>query len=263
MTFLGFEKRDMGMLVSLLRLALVDRFLGSRLGMIWAILAPLSLMGLFTFVFTFVFPGRLQGHPGTLPFVIWLLSGYGAWLGINEGLSSATTSVVSNAGIIKNISFKSELLPIVGAMLGLVPLLVSLLIVLPLQLVAGELPSLSFLAIPVIIALQIAFVAGIGLFLASLNVFVRDTSLALPTLLTLLLFASPIFYSVSAYPKGIVNLLLFNPIYIIAACYRSAIVQHEFPQLWMVLYLAFVSAVIAWAGLKWFRRLKPFFDTRL
>src|SRR5262245_44329113 len=108
MTLAGFDRRDLGMLQNLFYMTLVDRFLGSSLGLLWAMLSPLLLMGIFTFVFTVVFPARLPGREGALPYVIWLISGYGPWLAISEGLSSATSSVVVNAGIVKNIAFKSE-----------------------------------------------------------------------------------------------------------------------------------------------------------
>ena len=62
MTLAGFDQRDFGMLISLFRMTLTDRFLGSALGLVWAVLAPLMLMGIFCFVFTFVFPGRLPGR---------------------------------------------------------------------------------------------------------------------------------------------------------------------------------------------------------
>ena len=263
MMLAAFDRRDVGMLKSLFRLALVDRFAGSGLGLVWAILSPLMLMGIFTFVFTFVFPNRLPGQSGPLPFVIWLLSGYGPWLAIVEGVMSATNSVAGNAGIIKNIAFKSELLPIVGAMLGIVPLLVSFAIVIPLQLIAGVPVSLAYLSLPVVIALQLVFVSGLGLFLAALNVFVRDTALSLPNILMLLLFASPIFYPLSAYPENLRPVFMFNPFYVIAACYRAPILDGALPPLWMIAYLVVLSGILFMGGLWWFRRLKSFFDTRL
>jgi lipopolysaccharide transport system permease protein len=263
MMLAGFDRRDLGMLQNLFRLALTDRFLGSSLGMIWAVLSPLLMMGIFTFVFTVVFPNRLPGREGTLPYVIWLLSGYGPWMGIGEGLSSATNSVVGNAGIVKNIAFKSELLPIVGAMLGIVPLTVSLCVVLALQIASGEGLGLAHLSLPVAIVMQTLFVAGLGLFLGALNVFVRDTSLALPNVLIIFLFASPIFYPLSAYPKAIQGPLQYNPFYIIAEGYRAPILEGSLPPLWMFVYLAVVSGCLFLAGLWWFRRLKSFFDTRL
>lgn len=263
MTLAGFDRRDYAMLVNLFRMALTDRFLGSALGLFWAVLSPLMLMGIFVFVFTFVFPNRLPGKDGALPFVIWLISGYAPWLGLSEGLSMATNSVTSSAGIVKNISFKSELLPVVGAMLGLVPLSVGLVIVLVLQRFTGEGINLSLLAIPVAVLLQLAFMSGLGLFLSALNVFVRDTSFALPNILTILLFASPIFYPLSAYPEAVQGVLLYNPFYVLAECYRAPILAAAFPPLWMIAYMAVLSGALVVGGLWWFRRLKSFFDTRL
>lgn len=263
MTIAGFDRRDIAMLRNLFWMSLNDRFMGSSLGLVWAVLSPLMLMGIFTFVFTFVFPGRLPGKDGALPFVIWLISGYGPWLAINEGLSTATSSVVGNSGIVKNIAFKSELLPIVGALLGLVPLFISFFVLIGLQLASGELPGPGYLLLPIIVVLHIAFISGLGLFLAALNVFVRDTALALPNVLTLLLFASPIFYPLTAYPPTLQVILQFNPFYVIAECYRVAVVDGTLPAVWMLTYLALIAFAALLFGLWWFRRLKSFFDTRL
>jgi lipopolysaccharide transport system permease protein len=263
MSVAGFDRRDLGMMWSLLKLSLMDRYLGSRLGLVWAVLSPLLLMGIFTFVFSFVFPGRIPGKEGTSAYVIWLLSGYGPWLAMSEGLSTSTNSVVGNAGIVKNIAFKWEVLPVVGALTGIIPLIVSLIVIFALQIATGEHPSLSVLALPIPLILQILFISGLGLFLAALNVFVRDTALALPTVLTLVLFASPIFYPISAYPAGIGKLLQFNPFYVLTASFRSLMVDGSFPPLWMLVYLAIVSVVVFMAGLLWFRRLRSFFDVCL
>lgn len=263
MTLIGFDRRDLGMLFNLFRMTLADRFLGSGLGLVWAVLAPLLLMGTFCFVFTFVFPSRLPGRDGALPFVIWLLSGYAPWLGLSEGLSSSTNSVTGSAGIVKNIAFKSELLPVVGAMLGLVPLCVGLLLIFALQLGSGMGISPAALFLPVAIALQLIFVSGLGLFLGALNVFVRDTSLALPSILTILLFASPIFYPLSAYPGSVQAIIVYNPFYVLAELYRAPILFGKLPPLWMIIYMTLLCAVLIVSGFWWFRRLKSFFDTRL
>lgn len=263
MHFAGFDRRDFGMLMNLFSMSLSDRFLGSGLGLAWAVLGPLSLMGIFVFVFTFVFPGRLPNQDGALPFVIWLISGYAPWLCFSEGLSSATGSVVGNAGIVKNVAFKSELLPIVGAMLGLVPLAVGVAIVFILLLISGVGVSPALLFLPIALVLQLVFVSGLGMFLGALNVFVRDTALALPSVLTLVLFASPIFYPLTAYPEWARAALSFNPFYVVAEFYRAPLIHGSLPPFWMVSYLAIVACGTFAAGVWWFRRLKTFFDTRL
>lgn len=260
---LAVDRRDAAMLGNLFRMSLTDRYLGSALGVVWAILSPLFMLSIFTFVFTFVFPSRLPGREGTLPFIIWLISGYGPWLALSEGLSLATSSVVGSAGIVKNIAFKSELLPIVSSLMGLVPLGVSFALIIILKAFSGEWPSPALLILPFVIVLQFVLVSGLGLFLGALNVFVRDTQLILPNVLTMLLFASPIFYALSAYPPAVQSILRYNPFYILAECYRAPILEGQMPPLWMPVYLVLVSGLIFTAGLWWFRRLKSFFDTRL
>jgi lipopolysaccharide transport system permease protein len=259
----GFDRRDLTMLGSLFRMSLTDRFLGSGLGLAWALLSPLMLMGLFIFVFSVVFPGRLPGQAGALPFVIWLISGYAPWLALSEGLNNATSSVVGAAGIIRNVAFKSELLPLVGALVGLAPLAVGLVLLFILMGIDGRAPALAWMFLPVAVLLQLLFVSGLGLFLAALNVFVRDTALALPNILTLLLFASPIFYPLQAYPEALRPIVVYSPFYAIAELYRAPIISGVLPPLWIIAYVAILGLLLMAGSLWWFRRLKSFFDSRL
>jgi ABC-type polysaccharide/polyol phosphate export permease len=262
-TIAGFDRRDLGMLINLFRMQLNDRFLGSALGTVWAILAPLLLMATFCFVFTFVFPSRLPGKEGALPYLVWLLSGYGPWLGMSDGISTGTGSVVGSSGIVKNIAFKSELLPIVSAMMGFVPLAVAIALIFVLQIGSGQGVSPAVIFLPLAILLQLIFVSGIGLFLGALNVFVRDTALILPNILMLLLFASPIFYPITSYPRPLQPFVSLNPFYLLAECYRAPIMNGRLPNLTELIYLIVLSAALFAGGLWWFRRLKSFFDTRL
>ena len=259
----GFEPKDGVMIFNVFKLNLGDRYLGSSLGLVWAVLGPLMLLSIFCFVFSFVFPGRLPGREGTLPFLLWLISGYAPWLGISEGLTSATSSVVSNTGIIKNISFKAEILPIVGSIMGLVPMAVGFAILFALRLGAPSAYGLELLVLPPVIILQLLLIAGLGLFLAALNVFVRDTALILPNVLTALLFASPIFYPITSYPAILRPVLAYNPFYVLAQLYRGPLIDGTLPTATDFVYLAAVSLLLFVGGLAWFRRLKPFFDMRL
>lgn len=262
-TFFGFDRRDGRMLLSLFKITLSDRFMGSQLGLVWAVLSPLMLMAIFTFVFTFVFPGRLPNREGSLPFVIWLLSGYAPWLCISEGIMAATTSIIAAAGVIKNIAFKSELLPVVGALIGLVPLTVGICLILLLKIASGFGVSPAIFFLPISTLYMLAFISGIGLFLSALNVFIRDTALALPNILMLFLFGSPIFYPITAYPAAIQNILSYSPFYVLAELFRDPILNGTLPPIWMLVYMALFNTILIVAGLWWFRRLKSFFDARL
>lgn len=260
---LGFDGRDARLVLNFARMMLHDRFLGSTLGGVWAVLQPALLLGVFVFVFTVVFPSRVEGSSSSLAYVIWLISGYGPWLFVSEGLGSSANAVVGQTGLVKNMAFKTELLPIASTTLGVVPLLVSLVAIAALLILDQRTPTLAWLTLPGVLALQVVFVAGLGLFLGALTVFVRDIPLALPSFLTMLLFLSPIFYPVSSYPDAIQAVARFNPFYVIANCYREPILNGALAPAWQYCYLGALSPGVFISGLGFFRKLKTYFHGRL
>ncbi len=260
---LGFGRADVRFAANLFVLTLRKRFLGTRLGLVWAFMSPVLMLSIFTFVFGFVFKAKLPGAESSLAYVTWLIAGYGAWLAIAEGLSSSTDSVVSNAGIIKNMRVKTELLPIVGALMGIVPLTVGLFFLCVLLVAGGASPSWTWIVVVPTLVLQFVFVMGIGLMLAALNVFVRDVTSLLPNVLLILLFSSPIFFPIETFPGVFATIERFNPFYIITEGVRAPLLFQRTPPLWAFLYLGVVALGTFAFGLRFFRSLKGSFDARL
>jgi lipopolysaccharide transport system permease protein len=260
----GFDRNDRRLGLNFAGMMLRDRFLGTGLGVFWAIAQPLSLIAVFVFVFSFIFKNRLGIEGETdLSFIIWTVSGYGPWLAINDGLMSGVSSVVSQTGIVKNMAFKTELLPIAATSLGLVPLLVSVAVLVGLIVMDGRGPNAAWTIVPFVLLCQVLFVAGLGLMFGALNVFVRDISFVLPSFLTMVLFLSPVFYPITLYPEPMQEIVQWNPIYVIANGYRDPIVQGQLPPLAQLIYLGAISVVVFLLGLAMFRRLKPYFHSRL
>jgi homopolymeric O-antigen transport system permease protein len=262
-TVLGFSIHDLRLLVNLTKMALRDRFLGSTFGRVWAILNPLLLMTIFSLVFSFVFKSRLPGADSSLSFILWLISGYGPWLAVSEGISAGTSSITGNTGLVKNLSFKSELLPMAASLLGLIPLGVAFGLLVVLLAFDNRYPGAAWLLIPLVLALQFMLVTGIALFLSAVNVFVRDMALILPNLLVVVLFASPIFYPVDAFPPALQTWVRLNPFYLIADCYRQPLIYGQFPDSRELGLLGAVALGAFVAGLSYFRRLKGYFDAML
>lgn len=260
---LGFEKQDLRLAVNLLKMTVKDRYLGSSLGSFWAIANPLFMLALYTFVFGYVFKVRLPGAETTLGYVVWLISGYGPWIATVEAITASTASVVGAAGIVKNMAFKTELLPISSAFIGLISLAVSLVFLLILLFASGNPPSWHVVLLPIIVGLQFFLIVAIGMWLAALNVFARDLSLALPNLLTIIMFATPIFYPLASMPQVVQKISIANPFYIIVDAYRGIMLQHILPNLWGLLYVFMLSGFLFWAGLRAFRRAKGYFDAAL
>ena len=244
-------------------MTLRDRFLGSKFGLVWAIASPVMMLSIFTFVFGFVFRSKLPGSESSLAYVIWLVSGYGPWLAISEGVMTATTSVTSSAQLVKNMKFKYELLPIAGGIMGLVPLAVAVGYLTVLMFFEGIYPAWSWTILPIVVVIQFILISGIGFFFAALNVFVRDIQHVLPNLLLIVMFSSPIFYAITAFPSIVQKPMAYNPIYLLAEAYRQPLLYGVMPPVWTLFYIAIIAAVLFVAGLVMFRRLSFHFESQL
>jgi lipopolysaccharide transport system permease protein len=114
-----------------------------------------------------------------------------------------------------------------------------------------------------VLLFQFVFITGIGLCLAAVNVFVRDTALVLPNVLMIVLFSSPIFYPLSEFPGVLQGVLQFHPFQVIAEGYRQPLLYRAWPAPWSLVYLAVLSATAFLGGLVFFRKLKGYFDARI
>lgn len=259
----GYDAADLRLLWTFVAMNIRDKYLGSTLGSVWAIANPLLMLTIYTFVFGYVFRLRAPGADTTLSHTIWLLSGYGPWLAATEGLMAGAMSVVSAAGLVKNMAFKTEVLPVAGVLTGLVPFAVCSSFLGLLLLAAGD--GLSWHAVFVIPigVLQFAFIISLSFFFSAASVLVRDVAIALPNLLTILLFATPIFYPLESMPRVLQIVSYANPFFIISEAYRQSLVYHQVPSLLGLLYIAVLSVVIGVPGLALFKRMKAYMEARL
>ena len=259
----GFNKQDLRLAFNLFKMNVRDRYLGSSLGSFWAVANPLFMLALYTFVFGFIFKVRLPGADTTMGYVIWLIIGYGPWIATIEAIMASTLSVVGAAGVVKNMAFKTELLPISAAFIGLISLGVSLVFLIVLMAIAGNVPDWHIVWLPLIVILQFFLLVSLGLWLSAINVFMRDLGIVLPNMLMIILFMTPIFYPLESMPALVQKLSFANPFYLIADAYRGVLLHHTTPSLTGMAYLFFLSLLIFYFGLAAFRRVKGNFDAAL
>jgi homopolymeric O-antigen transport system permease protein len=260
---IGFERRDMRLLWNFAKMNVRDKYLGSALGSAWAVANPLLLLTVFTFVFGFVYRVRLPGAETTLSYAIWLISGYGPWLATTESVMGATMSLVAASALIKNMAFKAEVLPIAAALTGILPLTVCSCLLVVLLFVDGNALSWHALFLVMVATLQFTFIAALGMFLSMVTVFIRDLGIALPNFLTIVLFATPIFYPIERLPFLLQWMSRLNPFYIISESYRQALVYHHVPGIWGLVYLFALVVLLGGSGLTTFRRFKSYLEARL
>lgn len=263
MSIAGFHAEDIKTTWNFFRMFLRDRFLGSRLGTLWAIANPLMMLGIYTFVFAFVFKSKLPGAEGTLSYSIWLIAGFAPWLAMSDGISSAANSILGSAGIVKNMAFKTECLPLAAVMVGLVPLLVGIVFLTCLMLLEGHMLSWHAIAVIPALATLFAFIAALGLGLSVLVTFYRDIGVALPNILMVILFSTPILYPPSATPEALQAVSMWNPFYIIAEWIRDPLVNHRFPSFVGLAYVWVLTLVIGTFTLRAFRRVKGYLHSAI
>lgn len=259
----GFNRYDIRLLINLFKMNVRDRYLGSSLGSFWAIANPIFMLALFTYIFGFVFKIRLPGAETTLAYVIWLISGYGPWLATTEAIMGGANSVVGASGLVKNMAFKTELLPIAGALVGVINLAVSLLFLLPLLMWAGSPITWHVVFLPIVMLLQFFWLISLGMWLSVIAVFIRDVLQILPTLLTAILFLSPIFYPFESMPEFIQQVSSANPFYHLSEAYRAILIGKHLPSSSGLLFVTAISLVVFHYGLSGFRRAKGSFDSAI
>jgi len=263
MQLFGFNTADGRLIINLFKMSIRDHYLGSVLGLVWAVLNPLFLLGMYTFVFGFVVKAKVPGAETTFAFAIWLISGFVPYMAVAEALSATANSVVAGSGMVKNVVFKSETLPYAAALTAVVPFIVGMGFLFILLCIDGNFPTWHIIFIVPLIIIQFVFLCGIGLFLAATTVFIRDITQVISTLIMLLMFFTPIFYPIDMLPRLIQKITFFNPLYQMTQPYRDVILYHRLPDFAGFVYLAVVALLLNIFGLKYFRKLKGYFEMKM
>lgn len=204
-------KKDL--LVSLIARDIRSKYKGSALGLAWAVLNPLMMLIIYTFVFSVVFKARWHGGTGSkTEFALLLFSGLIIFNIFSECINRAPLTIIGNANLVKKVVFPIEILPIVALGTSLFQSGMSFLVWLTFYFVFFGLPSATIFLLPIVIIPMLLFTLGISLILASFSVYIRDIIQVVGVITTFLLFLSPVFYSVSMLPENFQNIMRLNPL---------------------------------------------------
>ena len=233
---------------NLFRRDLQAKYRGSALGVLWTIVNPIMLMGVYLLVFSTVLKARFASLPH---YPLFLLSGLAIWTFFAAALQSATRSMLDNANLIRKIRFPRQLVPlsVVGAHLVSFAVMLGILLVLN-AIVLPRARATELLAIP-LAALVVGLVAGLALTFASLNVLFRDVEFIVAALLVPWFFLTPIIYSLTtgslAQHKHVIAVIHWlNPLSPAVQAVRAPLFLGQMPFWGDALYLV-VSCVLALA----------------
>jgi len=235
------------------------RYVTSVMGLSWAIIQPLALLLLYTFLFSYILKVRFGPVGSTKNFTLYLFCGMLPWIAFSEGVVRASTVILEQAPLIKKVVFPSEILPAYVVLSALTMETVGLAILLAAVAVFSSGLGWTLLALPAIIVLQFMLTVGLAWFLASLTVFLRDVAQALGLAMTLWMFLTPIVYPPEAIPSHLQWMLNLNPMYLVVQGYRDAIIERQLPQPAQIATLAAMAVTAFLVGHWFFRRSKNAF----
>lgn len=201
------------------------RYKQSVLGLAWAILQPLAMMLIFTLVFGRIARVSTEG----VPYPLFAFSGLVLWSFVSTSLSNATQALVAHAQLITKVYFPREILPLSYIAAALFDFGVATAVLLGMLAWYGRSVDINAIMALPIVAVAVALVSAIALIISALQVRFRDIGLAVPLLLYLWMFSTPIAYPLSSIPARYRLLFELNPLTGIIEGFREAVLLHQTP----------------------------------
>jgi len=225
------------------------RYKQSVLGIFWAILQPISMMLIFTFIFSLIAKMPSEGAP----YAIFAYTALLPWNYFSSGVSNATTSLVSHAQFVTKVYFPREILPITYIIAALFDFGVASTLLAGLMIYYHVPLTINALyAIPIILVLT-CFALAMSFFLSATQVRFRDIGVAVPLLLQVWLFATPVIYPLSAVPARWQPLYLLNPMVGIIESFRQGILRGAAPETRYLALSAAISVILLVASYLYFK----------
>jgi len=243
------------------------RYKQAYLGIAWAILKPVTLMLIFTLVKSFV-----GIDSGDIPYPILTFAALMPWTFFQESASEGVNSVVGNTALIKKIYFPREIFPITSVITKLVELGISFLILAGLMVWYGMLPSIYILWVPLIITYTVLAALTVAFAGAAINVYYRDVGQALPVLLSLLMYASPVIYplqlvkdkllvqhAAGEWSSPFYTLYTLNPLAGIIDAFQNVVLRNQPPDLTAMIPGAIMIAILLPLSYLYFKHAESYF----
>lgn len=223
----GVMARNGGLIWNFFRRELLGRFRGSLLGIFWVLVQPIFLFAIFFLVFGFLFAPRGASGGPDVWFALYLFSGIIAYSSFSEATIRSCGVVVENGNLVKKVAFPSELLPVSQVLVSMMVYFVGAIVLLAIGLPSHKMSlGLDFLAWPALVVVQSAMALGLGLFLACLHVFLRDTLHLYTIFSQAWFFISPCFwapYQLHAKLADYWWLFTLNPLYPLILAHREVL----------------------------------------
>lgn len=220
----------------------------SYLGLLWSLLNPLLTMVVLTMVFSAIFKNRIENFP------IYLMCGRLIYEYNSEATKTAMNAVISNSSLIKKIYVPKYVFPLSSSIAALVNMFFSL-IALVIVMVVTHLQirwTMLFIWLPMLYVF--IFSTGLGLILASANVFFRDTKHLYGVFLTLWMYLTPLFYPIESVSAETQRIIEYNPLYHFIKMFRGMMLDGVMPSISENITCLSIGLVMVVIGLICFKK---------
>lgn len=213
-------------------------------GMGWLIIHPAIMIAIYTAIFSKVMSSRIAGVENTYAYSIFVCIGIIHWTFFSDFTNKLVNVFLSNANLIKKISFPKMVLPIIALCNSLVSYVIMVLILIILLLASGSFPGMAFLYFIPVVLIQILFAMGLGLYLGILNIFFRDVSQMYSVVLQIWFWVTPIVYPLSVLPEYVQRYMFLNPLAVIFQSYQAIFIYGKAPDMQPLSVVAAISLLL-------------------
>jgi len=225
------------------------RYKQSALGWAWAALQPLALMGIYTFIFAHVTTVKTGG----IPYPIFVFSALLPWIFFSSAITNSVQGLIAYPSLLTKMYFPREIIPFSYLAAGIIDFLIASVILA--FLIVHYRVALTWnvlYGIPILMILG-AFAAAMALLFSAVHVRFRDVGLAMPFVLQVWMFATPVVYSLEAVPQRFKLLFLLDPVAVAIDNFRRTVVYGKPPNLAELVWAAAISTVSLVAAYAYFK----------
>ena len=253
--------RERELVLRFTRREIERRYKGTSLGIVWSLVSPLILLGIYTLVFGVVFKAKWpeSGTGGLSEFALTLFCGLIVFNVFNECISSASSLILWNPNYVRKVVFPLEILPVTVLASSLFHAFLSLIVLLAASGAIHHHLPWTVVYVPVVVLPLLCLVVGLSWILASLGVFFRDVQQVVSLVLAALFFVTPIFYSSAGLPDSVRRFIAMNPLAFVIEGLRRVVLWGRTPvwDIWAAWSMVCLAVLVF--GYAFFMRTKRVF----
>ncbi len=238
----------------------LGRYKGSFFGLLWSFFNPLLMLAIYTFAFSVIFQAKWgledEGH---IDFALILFASLTIFNLFGDVLKEAPHLVLSQPNFVKKVIFPLEILPVISLLSSLIQAVISLSIFLVIYGLTHLSLPWTLVYLPLVIFPLMLISLGIAFILASIGVYFRDIGYFMSHIVTVLLFTSPVFFSIDRMPSLMKSLMVLNPIAYLLENARRVMVFGKSPEWIFLATYTLLGFILTMFGYWWFQKTRKGF----